>query len=278
MAWNDINTPGEVSQPLSRQKAIVTGGSSGIGQAIAVALAHAGSEVLVNYLNDEDGARETIDLISAFGGESSIYKADVSDEGAVERMFKHAVEQMGTVDLLLNNAGIQKDAAFEMMSLSDWQAVIDVNLTGYFLCARAAVREFLRRGVVPETSSAAGKILFVSSVHEVIPWAGRANYAASKGGLTMLMQTLAQELGPKGIRCNSIAPGAIRTPINKEVWSDPEQLDDLLELIPSRRIGEVEDVARAAVWLASDESDYVHGTTLFVDGGMTCYPGFREGG
>jgi len=164
------------------------------------------------------------------------------------------------------------------MSLSDWEAVIRVNLTGQFLCARAAVREFLRRGVVPERSCAAGKIICISSVHEVIPWAGRANYAASKGGLSMLMQTLAQELGPKGIRCNSIAPGAIRTPINKAVWSDPDRLDKLLELIPSRRVGEVEDIARAAVWLASDASDYVQGTTLFVDGGMTCYPGFSEGG
>lgn len=263
---------------LRGQKAIVTGASSGIGQGIAIALAEAGAHVLVNYHSDEQGAGETLEAIGAFNGQAFDHQADVSDEGEVQAMFDHAIREMGTVDILVNNAGLQQDEAFERMTLDQWQNVIDVNLTGQFLCARTAVREFLRRGVVPEVSSAAGKIICISSVHEVIPWAGRANYAASKGGLTMLMQTLTQELGPKAVRCNSIAPGAIRTPINKSVWDDPKSLKQLLALIPSGRIGEVEDVARAAVWLASDESDYVNGTTLFVDGGMTCYPGFREGG
>lgn len=233
---------------------------------------------MVNYHSDQQGAAQTLEEIAAFDGQAFEHQADVSNEGDVQAMFAYAIERMGTVDILVNNAGLQQDEAFEKMTLDQWQTVINVNLTGQFLCSRAAVREFLRRGLVPDVSSAAGKIICISSVHEVIPWAGRANYAASKGGLTMLMQTLAQEFGPKAVRCNSIAPGAIRTPINKDVWDEAESLEKLLELIPSKRIGEVEDVARAAVWLASDESDYVNGTTLFVDGGMTCYPGFRDGG
>jgi len=164
------------------------------------------------------------------------------------------------------------------MTLEQWNTVVAVNLTGQFLCAREAVREFLRRGVVPEVSRAAGKIICISSVHEVIPWAGHANYAASKGGIAMMMKTLAQEVAPRRIRVNSIAPGAIRTPINTVAWSTPEACRQLLKLVPYNRIGEPEDIARAAVWLASDQSDYVVGATLFVDGGMTLFPDFAEGG
>jgi glucose 1-dehydrogenase len=164
------------------------------------------------------------------------------------------------------------------MSLADWQAVIDVNLTGAFLSGRAAVREFLRRGPVPGVSISTGKIVFMSSVHEVVPWASQANYAASKGGMMLLMKSLAQELAPMKIRVNSVAPGAIRTPINAEAWETPEASDKLLKLIPYGRIGEPEDVARAVVWLASDASDYVTGASLLVDGGMALYPAFRGGG
>src|SRR5215471_383785 len=179
-------------------------------------------------------------------------------------MFRHTVERFGTVDILVNNAGLQRDAAFHEMTLAQWNTVIGVNLTGQFLCARAAVREFLRRGIVTAVSCAAGKIICMSSVHEVIPWAGHANYAASKGGIMLMMK--------------SIAPGAIRTPINTSAWSTEKAYDQLMTLVPYKRIGEPEDIARAVVWLASDDSDYVVGTTLFVDGGMTLYPGFTEGG
>ena len=207
-----------------------------------------------------------------------VYRADVSKEAEVEAMFQAMYKEFGTIDILVSNSGIQKDAPFAEMSLEDWQKVIDVNLTGQFLCAREAVREFIKRGVVPERSLAAGKIICMSSVHEVIPWAGHANYAASKGGIMLLMKSMAQELAPQKIRINSIGPGAIQTPINKDAWETPEALNKLLELIPYKRIGQPEDIGRAAVWLASDEADYVTGTTLFVDGGMTLYPGFAGNG
>ena len=164
------------------------------------------------------------------------------------------------------------------MTLEQWNKVMEVNLTGQFLCAREAAREFVRRGVVPELSCAAGKIICISSVHEVIPWAGHVNYAASKGGVNLFMQSIAQELAHLKIRVNGIAPGAIRTPINKSAWETPEAEADLLRLIPYERVGDPADIAHAAVWLASDQSDYVTGTSMFVDGGMTLYPGFREGG
>ena len=264
--------------PLQAQKAVVTGANSGIGKAIALALGHAGADVVVNYRDGEDAAVAVVKEIAKGGGRAIAIRADVSREAEVKDLFRSAVEQLGTVDILVNNAGLQKDAPFEELTLEQWNTVIGVNLTGQFLCAREAVREFKRRGVVPAVSRAAGKILCISSVHELIPWAGHANYAASKGGVLMMMKTLAQEVAPHRIRVNSIAPGAVRTPINRGAWSTPEALSALLELIPYKRIGEPEDVARAAVWLASDESDYVNGITLFVDGGMTLYPEFASGG
>ena len=167
---------------------------------------------------------------------------------------------------------------FHEMTLEQWRTVIDVNLTGQFLCARAAVREFLRRGPEPRLSRATGKIICISSVHEVIPWAGHVNYAASKGGVMLMMKSLAQEVAPLRIRVNSIAPGAIKTPINRAAWETPGAEAELLKVIPYGRVGDVEDIAKAAVWLASDESDYVTGTSLFVDGGMTLFPEFADNG
>jgi glucose 1-dehydrogenase len=202
----------------------------------------------------------------------------VSQEEQVQQMFRRMLEQFGTIDILVNNAGLQRDAPFHEMTLAQWNTVIGINLTGQFLCAREAVRAFLRRGVVTQISCAAGKIIFMSSVHELIPWAGHANYAASKGGVMLLMKSLAQELAPRRIRVNSIAPGAVRTPINTAAWETKEAYDKLLMLIPYKRIGEPVDIARAAVWLASDDSDYVNGVSLFIDGGMTLYPGFTENG
>jgi glucose 1-dehydrogenase len=263
---------------LRNQSALVTGAASGIGRGCALALARAGAAVAVNYRSTPDAARALVADIERAGGRAVAVQGDVSREADVERIFAETVARFGTVDILVSNAGIQKDAAFKDLSLADWQKVIDVNLTGYFLCARAAVREFLRRGLRPEISRAAGKIVFVSSVHELIPWAGHVNYAASKGGISMLMKSLAQEVLEQKIRVNSVAPGAIRTEINRPAWESERAMRALLELIPYGRIGETDDVGRAVVWLASDDSDYVAGTTLFIDGGMSLFPEFRHGG
>lgn len=263
---------------LPGQRAIVTGASSGIGKAIALGLAEAGCDVLVNYSSSEGPALEVVQQIRAMGRKAVAAKANVGLEAEVLAMFQRAQEDLGGVDILINNAGLQQDAPLAEMTLGQWQKVIDVNLTGQFLCAREAVKAFRRQGLRPEVSRALGKILCVSSVHEVIPWAGHVNYAASKGGVMLLMKSMAQELAPERIRVNSVAPGAIRTPINRPAWETPEAYHELMKLIPQRRIGETDDLARAAVWLVSDEADYVHGTTLFVDGGMTLYPGFEGGG
>lgn len=263
---------------LKNQKALVTGANSGIGKAVAIALGEAGADVVVNYRSGEWAADEVVDTIEKFGSRAIAHQADVSNENEVHAMFQGMFEEFGTIDILVNNAGLQQDAPFDEMTLQQWNTVINVNLTGQFLCAREAVREFKRRGVVPEVSNAAGKIICMSSVHEIIPWAGHVNYAASKGGVMLMMKSIAQEVGPFRIRVNSIAPGAIRTPINTDAWSTPEAYNALLELVPYKRIGEPEDIGRAAVWLASDLSDYISGTSLFVDGGMTLYPGFATGG
>ncbi|ARV58378.1 sugar dehydrogenase [Nostocales cyanobacterium HT-58-2] len=263
---------------LKGQKALVTGASSGIGEAMARYLALSGAAVAINYHSEAESAQEIVDDIKANNGEAFAIQADVSKEDQVNAMFSQVLNQFGTIDILVNNAGIQKDSAFVDMSLDHWNAVIGVNLTGQFLCAREAAKEFLRRGVQPHISCAAGKIICISSVHEVIPWASHVNYAASKGGIHMMMRSIAQELAPHKIRVNSIAPGAIKTPINKSAWDTPQAEAKLLQLIPAKRVGEVEDIAKAAVWLASDDSDYVNGATLFVDGGMTLYPGFTENG
>jgi glucose 1-dehydrogenase len=263
---------------LTGQRALVTGANSGIGEGVAKGLAEAGASVVVNYVNGDERATKVVDEIVAKGGKAIAIQADVSSEYQVQQMFRRACEEYGSVDILVNNAGLQQDARFHELTLAQWQKVIDVNLTGQFLCAREAVREFLRRGVKPEISVAAGKIICVSSVHDIIPWAGHANYAASKGGVAMLMKTMAQELASQKIRVNSISPGAIKTPINTSAWDTPEAEASLLKLIPYGRVGVTEDIARAVIWLASDHSDYVNGTTIYVDGGMTLYPGFREGG
>ena len=270
--------PGTGRQPLAGQQALVTGANSGIGKAVAFALADAGAAVAVNYVVGEDEAQAVVDCITAAGGRAIALCADASSEEQVETMFEQAIAAFGTLDIVVANAGLQRDAPFEELTLAQWSTVINVNLTGQFLCARAAVREFLRRGPRPDVSRALGKIICMSSVHEVIPWAGHANYAASKGGVMMLMKTIAQELAPRGIRVNGLAPGATRTPINTAAWSTPEAYDALMRLVPYKRIGEPDDIARAAVWLASDDSDYVNGVTLFVDGGMTLYPEFADGG
>ena len=263
---------------LSGQKALVTGANSGIGAAVAIALGQAGADVAVNYVVGDDAAAAVVAQITAHGGTAKAYKADVADEAQVEAMFASVIADFGTVDIVVANAGLQRDSAFSTMTLAQWQTVLNVNLTGQFLCARAAVREFQRRGVVTEVSRAAGKIDCMSSVHEVIPWGGHVNYATSKGGVKLMMESMAQELAPQRIRINSVAPGAIRTPINTVAWDTPEAYDKLMTLVPYGRIGEPEDIAQTVAWLVSDHADYIVGTTIFVDGGMTLYPGFATNG
>lgn len=278
-ATPDRSSPSMPYYPvLAAQPALVTGANSGIGRAVALGLARAGADVAVNYVSHPEAADEVAHEIEAMGRRAVTLQADVSKEEEVERMFAAAVAQFGTVHISVSNAGLQRDSAFDEMTLEQWNTVIGVNLTGQFLCCRAAAREFKRRGVVPSVSCAAGKMICMSSVHQQIPWAGHANYAASKGGIMMLMKSVAQELAPHFIRVNAIGPGAIRTPINTAAWNTPAAYADLMTLVPYKRIGEPDDIAQAAVWLASDASDYVTGATLFVDGGMTLYPGFATGG
>lgn len=263
---------------LAGQTAVVTGASSGIGREIAIALAEFGANVVVNYSGSRDGAEAAADKARSNGVRATTFRADVSDETQVEAMFAATLAEFGTFDILVNNAGLQQDAPFDEMTLAQWQRVIGVNLTGQFLCARAAIREFKRRGVRADVSCAAGKVICISSVHEVIPWAGHVNYAASKGGVMLMMKSIAQEVAPYRIRVNSISPGAIRTPINMQAWDTPEAYRELLKLIPYKRIGEANEIGRTAAWLASDYADYITGQSLFVDGGMTLYPGFETGG
>jgi glucose 1-dehydrogenase len=271
--------PARIDRVLAGQKAVVTGSSKGLGQACAIAFAKAGADVLVNYNSDYAGAVETKDAIEAVGGKAVLFKANVAKEQEVLDMFQCALDAFGRVDICVPNSAIQLNAKVDEMTLQQWQDVIDVNLTGMFLCAREAVRAFKRQGVDRNISYAMGKLIFMSSVHDIIPWEGHANYAAAKGGLMLFMKSLAQEVAHLRIRVNSISPGAIRTPMNVEKLTSPEIYDKLLlKLIPNKRIGEPEDVAQTAVWLASDQSDYVHGTTIYTDGGMTLYPGFIGAG
>jgi glucose 1-dehydrogenase len=266
------------TKKLEGQIAIITGASSGIGAGVAKAMAAEGATVVINYSSSPEKAEKILSEIKEKGGDGIAIKADVSNETEVISMFQQTIKRYGTLDILVNNAGLQKDAKLHEMSLEEWNHVLAINLTGQFLCSREAIKEFLKRGIVEGRSKSAGKIICMSSVHEVIPWAGHANYSASKGGVMMLMKSMAQEYAPMKIRVNSIGPGAIRTPINHAAWQTPEAYNQLLKLIPAKRIGEAEDIGGAAVWLASDDSEYVNGITLFVDGGMLLYPGFEDNG
>lgn len=266
------------SKRLAGRRMLVTGATSGIGRATALAAANAGAAVVINFLSDHDEAERMVKHISERGGRAISAQADISKPDQCERLFATVEDELGGLDVLVANAGIQRDAPFTEMTLDDWNKVVEVNLTGQFLCAQAAVRLFRRQGHGAGRSAALGNIIFTSSVHQVIPWAGHVNYATSKGGLKLLMESMAQELAPEKIRVNAVAPGAIKTDINRDAWENQEATDKLLKLIPYGRVGEPDDVAKVAIWLASDESDYVVGTTIFVDGGMLLYPGFREGG
>jgi glucose 1-dehydrogenase len=262
---------------LKGRTALVTGGSRGLGLQMAEALGEMGARVAITA-RKKDELDEAVSHLTGSSIEAACYVCDMGKREAIAPAAERILKDFGTIDILVNNAGLQQDAPFEELTLQQWNKVIGVNLTGQFLCSREAVREFKLRGVRKEVSCAAGKILCISSVHEVIPWAGHVNYAASKGGVMLMMKSIAQEVAPYRIRVNSICPGAIRTPINMEAWGTPEAYSELLKLIPYKRIGEPDEIGRAAVWLASDYADYVHGVSLFVDGGMTLYPGFETGG
>ncbi|HLW47964.1 MAG TPA: 3-oxoacyl-ACP reductase FabG [bacterium] len=256
---------------LRARRALVTGANSGIGRAIALALAREGARVCVNYVVDPDAAQAAVGEITGSGGAAFAAQADVSDPAQVGRMFADIDRTWGGLDILINNAGIDGGRApgWEQ-GVDAWRRVLDINLTGAYLCAREALRRMVpaRRGVV----------LNLTSVHERIPWTGYSAYTASKAGLSMLTKTLAQEAAPSGVRVVALAPGAIQTPINQDVWGDPAQLQDLLTKIPLGRLGTVDDVARMVAVLVSDVAGYITGTTLFVDGGMTLYPSFMRGG
>ena len=256
---------------MTGKRCLVTGGSSGIGEAICVALAEAGGRVLATYSRHADAAESIAGRIRALGKEAWTIRADVSDANTVAEVFDQMDRQWGGIDLLVNSAGIDGDRAPTWeVQLEAWSRVIDVNLFGAFYCAREALRR-----MIPQKS---GVIINITSVHEVIDWSGYSAYTAAKAGLGMLTRTLAQEAAPHGVRVLGIAPGAIKTSINKHVWSDPQGLRDLLEKIPLNRVGEPQDVAGLVVVVASDVASYVTGCTLFVDGGMTDYPNFAHGG
>ena len=263
--------------PLRGQNALITGSSGGIGAAIARSFARSGATVGITYHGSEQGAREVEHDIERAGGRAVVMQADVGDERSVCALFDTFAREAGELDVLVANAGIQQDAALVDMTLEQWNAVIGTNLTGQFLCVREAVRRFDAR-TGERRSRSRGRIVCMSSVHETIPWAGHVNYAASKGGILMMMKSIAQEVAGRGIRVNAIAPGAIATDINAAELDSEQARQAMLELIPYDRLGDPQDVAEAALWLASDASDYVVGTTLYVDGGMSLYPSFRDGG
>ena len=262
---------------LSGQVAIITGSSTGIGRACALGLAAEGVKITINYHSSDEEAKKVKAEIEANGGEAIIVQADVSKEKDVERLFQQTLDAFGHLDILVANAGMQSDAAFTEMTLEQWNKVIAVNLTGQFLACRAAARIFREQGV-HDHGRAAGKIICMSSVHDEIAWAGHVNYATAKGGVKMMMESMAQELAQDGIRVNAISPGAIQTDINQDAWDDPQALEKLLTLIPYGRIGQGEDVANVCTFLCSDAADYITGATLYVDGGMMLYPGFADNG
>lgn len=263
-------------KPLQNQAAIVTGASSGIGQAIAIELGAAGANVLINYHSDEEGAQKTLEEIEKAGSKGIVLQGDVSKQEGISNMFDEVKKNFGKLHILVSNAGIQKDKAFTEMAFDEWDQVLKTNLYGAFLSSQAAAKTFMEQGVDQEISKAAGKIIFISSVHDIIPWAGRVNYTSSKGGLKMMMESIAQELAPHQIRVNNVSPGAIKTSINEEEWNDEEGVKKMLSQIPYGRIGDPEDIAKTVRWLVTDEADYITGTTIYVDGGMTLYPSFAE--
>lgn len=252
--------------PLKGRCALVTGASSGIGEAVARRLATAGASVVVVDRSHPAAANQTVARIKASGGAAIALRADMAKERDIKSLFARVARKVGPPDILVNSAGMENKRPLLTMPLKDWDHVMSVNLRAVFLCSQLAAQSMVRRG--------GGVIINISSVHEVIPWAGYAHYCASKGGMEMLMKTMALELAAKKVRVNNVAPGAIATPINESWLHDATKRKQVLKLIPARRIGRSEEVAGAVLYLASDEASYVTGTTLFIDGGMTLYSSF----
>lgn len=255
---------------LAGKVAVITGGSKGIGDAIAERFGQEGMKVVINYNSDKAGADQAVAQIEKAGGQGVAVQADISTEAGVQKLLDAATENFDGLDVWINNAGMENQHPTDELSLKDWQRVIDVNLTGVFLGSKAALNYFLK-------NNKKGNIINMSSVHEQIPWPTFAHYAASKGGVKLFTETIAMEYAARGIRVNAIGPGAINTPINAAKFADPEQLATTTSMIPMKRVGDPAEVAAAAAWLASDESSYVTGITMFVDGGMTLYPAFQGG-
>jgi len=256
---------------LHDRRILVTGGSSGLGRAMCLAFATCGAHVAINHIGDGESANTLIGKIQSIGGKAIALEADVSSPTAVDTMFEQMDAAWDGIDILVNNAGIDgARAPLWEGDVARWQKVVDVNLTGAYLCARQALRRL--------TVQRSGVVLNVTSVHERIAWSGYSAYTASKAGLSMMAKSMALEAAPYGVRVLCIAPGAIRTPINEEVWKDPQGYQDLLQKIPMGRLGSPEDVAKLAAFLASDLAGYMTATTVYVDGGMTDYPGFAHGG
>ncbi|QTL50339.1 MULTISPECIES: glucose 1-dehydrogenase [Priestia] len=255
---------------LEGKVVVITGSSTGLGKSMAVRFATEKAKVVVNYRSKEDEANSVLEEIKKVGGEAIAVKGDVTVESDVINLVQSAIKEFGKLDIMINNAGLENPVSSHEMSLSDWNKVIDTNLTGAFLGSREAIKYFVENDVK-------GTVINMSSVHEKIPWPLFVHYAASKGGMKLMTETLALEYAPKGIRVNNIGPGAINTPINAEKFADPEQRADVESMIPMGYIGEPEEIAAVAAWLASSEASYVTGITLFADGGMTQYPSFQAG-
>jgi glucose 1-dehydrogenase len=261
----------DVEIKLEHKNALVTGANSGIGEAVALALAAAGADVAINYVVNPDAAKKVSMQIESMGRKALRLKADISDSAAVDKMFREVDKAWGGVDILVNNAGIDgKRAVAWQADPQAWRKVLEVNLFGSFYCARAALKGMTKRK--------SGVVLNMASVHETIPWEGYSAYTASKAGMGMMTKTLAMEAAPFGVRVLALAPGAIQTPINETVWEDASKRADLLSKIPLGRIGKVEEIGQMAAVLVSDAASYVTGTTVYVDGGMTLYPSFEHGG
>jgi glucose 1-dehydrogenase len=259
------------TQPLLGRVAAVTGSSSGIGRAIALELAAAGADVAVSYHSDEASANEVVEKIRGLGRRAFPSKLNASEETSVGVWIDATEKELGPVDILVNCAGIDgKTGNVWEIAAEDWDQVIGVNLRGPFLCIRKVLPGMIARGK--------GAILNITSVHEVIPWGGHSAYCAAKAAMGMMTRSLALELQDSGVRVLALAPGAIRTPINKNVWDDPKAMADLKTKIPLGRIGEPEEIARVARMLVSDDASYMTGVTVTVDGAMTAYPSFAHGG
>jgi glucose 1-dehydrogenase len=260
-----MSDPARVTTPrLLGRRVLVTGSSKGIGRGIAVRLAQEGADVVINYNSDPAGAEEALAEVKALGRRGAVVRANLGAVADVERLVAEAAEALGGLDVLVNNAGIERHAAFWDVSEQDFDAVVDVNLKGVFFATQAFVRRCRQ-------DAHGGKVINISSVHEELAFPNFAAYCASKGGLRMLARTLAVELGPLGITINNIAPGAIETPINTKLLHDPAKLAALTGHIPLGRLGQPGDVAGLATFLASTDSDYVTGSTFFVDGGLSVF-------